>query len=412
MATQVLILAAGRGSRLGRKTRDIPKPLLQIGPKSLIEHPLEMFAEAGVGPVGIVVGYQADAIREVVGIRAEYLKNPRWATSNSLYSFSLAHDWVREDLLVLNCDVFFHPQILDRLLATGGDCFAYDSRSGGGREHMKVRLQDGRLVEMGKDLSPEHTHGENVGILYFKAATARLLFDEAERCIRAQGSNDWLGAAVQRLAQRLPFRGCDIAPLPWAEIDFAYDLDHARKQVWPAMQGRRPRVRRRIRVLATAGLALAGLMQTAFYTSSDSRQQPRDWEAVEFEAAEAVEILSPRGKRQAWWLVEPGRALETEILGPDTVRLESRLVLPSLDAEARPYILGVYLDGESAQWLSCSATPSGSTRWGAAAVAKRVRNLVDIPPGLHRIRIELRSIAGESCLVRLRQAEGLTDDET
>ncbi len=412
MGTQVLILAAGRGSRLGPKTRDIPKPLLQIGPQSLIEHQLEMFADAGVGPVGIVVGYQADEIREAVGIRAEYLENPRWATSNSLYSFYLAREWVREDLVVLNCDVFFHPQILDRLLATGGDCFAYDSRSGGGREHMKVRLQDGRLVEMRKDLPSEHTHGENLGILHFRAETARMLFDEAECWIRARGSSDWLGAAVQRLAQRVPILGSDIAPLPWAEIDFAYDLDRARKQVWPAIQRGRPRVRRRTLGLATAGLAVAALMQTAFYTSSHSRQPPRDWESVEFEAADAVEIVSPRGKRQVWSLVEPGRSLETEILGPDAIRLESRLILPGRDVEERPYILGVYLDGEIAQWITCSATPSRSTRLGAEIVSKRNRNLVNIPPGVHCIRIELRSIAGESCLVRLRQAEGFTDDET
>lgn len=411
MATQVLILAAGRGSRMGPKTHDIPKPLLQIGSKFLIEHQLEMFADAGVGPVGIVVGYQADEIGAVVGIRADYMKNPRWATTNSLYSFYLARDWVRDDLLVLNCDVFFHPEILDRLLAAGGDCFAYDSRSGKGREHMKVRLQDGHLVEMGKDLAAQHTHGENVGILYFKAATARLLFDEAESWLRSQGSDDWLGAAVQRLAQRVPIRGTDISPLPWAEIDFAYDLDRARKQVLPAIQGGTPRVRRRTLVLATAGLALAGLMQTAFYTSSDSQQQ-REWEEVEFETGHAVEIISPQGKRQAWWLVESGQSAEVEILGPDTIRLESRLVLPSLDAEARPYILGVALDDEKVQWLTCSATPSRSARWAAEIVAKRNRNLVDIPPGVHRIRVELHSIAGESCLVRLRQAERVTDDET
>ena len=66
---------------------------------------------------------------------------------------------------------------------------------------------------------------------------------------------------------------------------------------------------------------------------------------------------------------------------------------------------------EIAQWITCSATPSRSSRWGAEIVAKRNRDLVDIPPGLHRIRIELASVAGESCLVRLRQAESFTDDE-
>lgn len=74
---QALILAAGRGSRLGESGKDTPKCLLQLDGKRLVEHQLETFAEAGVSPVGMVIGYCADEIREVVGIRAEYVRNPR-----------------------------------------------------------------------------------------------------------------------------------------------------------------------------------------------------------------------------------------------------------------------------------------------------------------------------------------------
>ena len=84
---QALILAAGRGSRLGGHTADVPKCLLEVGRRPLIEHQLGTLADAGVGPVGMVLGYCADEIKGVVGIRAEYILNPRWNTTNSLYSF-------------------------------------------------------------------------------------------------------------------------------------------------------------------------------------------------------------------------------------------------------------------------------------------------------------------------------------
>ena len=67
MTTQGLILAAGRGSRLGPNSEGIPKPLLQVGRRTLIEHQLEMLAQADVGPVGMVVGYCADEIERFVG---------------------------------------------------------------------------------------------------------------------------------------------------------------------------------------------------------------------------------------------------------------------------------------------------------------------------------------------------------
>ena len=47
---QALILAAGRGRRMGEKTAGLPKCLLEIGARPLIEHQLEALAESGVGP--------------------------------------------------------------------------------------------------------------------------------------------------------------------------------------------------------------------------------------------------------------------------------------------------------------------------------------------------------------------------
>ena len=74
---QALILAAGRGSRLGGTVDGTPKTLLQIGQRHLIEHQLETLAEAGVGPVHLVVGYGAEEVREIVGSRAEFVRQFR-----------------------------------------------------------------------------------------------------------------------------------------------------------------------------------------------------------------------------------------------------------------------------------------------------------------------------------------------
>ena len=120
---------------------------------------------------------------DVVGIRAECLRNPRWSATNSLYSFWLARDWVKGDVVVLNCDVLFSPRVLERLLDAPGDALAYDSGSGDLREQMSVRVEDGLLRDMSKTMSPEQVSGENVGIVKLTAVvndpkthTARFCF--------------------------------------------------------------------------------------------------------------------------------------------------------------------------------------------------------------------------------------------
>ena len=68
---RAFLLAAGLGTRLRPLTHRVPKCLLEVGGRPLVEHQLETLADAGVGPVGMVVGYCADAIREAVRIRNE-----------------------------------------------------------------------------------------------------------------------------------------------------------------------------------------------------------------------------------------------------------------------------------------------------------------------------------------------------
>ena len=232
---QAVILAAGRGSRLNENTRDVPKCLQVVGGTTLLERQIRILRAAGVEEICVVAGYKAELVREAVGDSVHIIENPRYAQTNSLYSFWLCRDWVRASLLVLNCDVFAARQILERVLETPGSAFAYDSSSGDDAEHMKVDVSKGYLQVMRKDLPDCLTGGENVGILFFEAPAARRLFEEAESTLAAGGEKMWLAAAVERLATYVPLRGADVHGHPWVEIDFPEDLERARREVWPQM---------------------------------------------------------------------------------------------------------------------------------------------------------------------------------
>lgn len=233
---QALILAAGRGSRLGQQTEALPKCLLEVGGRPLIEHQLQALADAGIGPVGMVVGYRADVLRDVVDIRAEYIVSERWDETNSLYSLWLARDWVKGPVVVLNSDLVVHPEVLERLVSVEGDAIVFDSTSGHGREHMKVEVVDGQLRTMSKKLPAHRVSGENVGILSFSEETARAVFKAAGDLLTAEGEDQWVSAAVCKVAQERRIRMVDIGDLPWSEIDFSYDLYEAQNEVWPAIR--------------------------------------------------------------------------------------------------------------------------------------------------------------------------------
>lgn len=238
---QGLILAAGRGRRLGAKVDEVPKCLLRVGGKTLLDHQLDMLESAGIRDVCIVAGYQKNALARAVRGRATIICNEHWADTNSLYSLSLAREWVANDVVVMNCDVLVDPAVLPQLLATRSSCFAYDSSSGNDDEHMKVELSGNRLVTMSKTLDATCVHGENVGLLHFLADDARRLFEHADAVLATGSKKQWMASAVQHLAEQRSLQGVDVRGRPWIEIDYAEDLEDARRRVWPLIQRQRSR---------------------------------------------------------------------------------------------------------------------------------------------------------------------------
>lgn len=399
-----LILAAGRGSRLGDYNDGTPKCLLEVGRRRLIEHQLEALAECGVAPVAMVVGYGADEVRDAVGIRAEYVHNRRWEQTNSIYSFWLAREWLSDAVVVLNCDVLFSPEILARLLEVEGDAIAYDSTSGGSPEHMKVTVRDGRLCDMSKNMPASESAGENVGVLCFTAETARAIAERADALIAAGHEKTWLGAAVREVAQERHINAVDIAGLPWGEVDSAYDLEHVRKNVWPRMR-RDSTPPRRVARVAAAPLLAFGLLSLLGYTWLTGHKEAGDWDTLDVQGVVQTD-LALDDRTQGWWLLEAGGSAEALVHGPGPIRVESRLLLDTKTDERVPYVIAVELDGKLVDIFKHSGAPDPAAHVGSSTAAQRKRIEIDVPSGAHTVRVRLlASDASSRCLIRVREPD-------
>jgi choline kinase len=122
---RAVILAAGRGSRLGPHTEDRPKCMVEIADKPLIRRQIAALRGGGVSSIGIVRGYLADKI-DIED--ATYFENPRWAGTNMVMSLVAAASWMRSDSVVISyADIFYGRDIVRDLAAASGDLVvAYD----------------------------------------------------------------------------------------------------------------------------------------------------------------------------------------------------------------------------------------------------------------------------------------------
>jgi UDP-N-acetylglucosamine diphosphorylase / glucose-1-phosphate thymidylyltransferase / UDP-N-acetylgalactosamine diphosphorylase / glucosamine-1-phosphate N-acetyltransferase / galactosamine-1-phosphate N-acetyltransferase len=69
---QAVILAAGRGTRMRELTAELPKPMIEVRGKPVLQHILEGLRNAGVGQLLLVVGYRADAVQNFFGDGSRY----------------------------------------------------------------------------------------------------------------------------------------------------------------------------------------------------------------------------------------------------------------------------------------------------------------------------------------------------
>jgi UDP-N-acetylglucosamine diphosphorylase / glucose-1-phosphate thymidylyltransferase / UDP-N-acetylgalactosamine diphosphorylase / glucosamine-1-phosphate N-acetyltransferase / galactosamine-1-phosphate N-acetyltransferase len=77
---KAVVLAAGRGTRMRGLTADLPKPMIDVRGKPVLQHIVEGLREAGVREFLIIVGYHADAVQNFFGDGSRYNIEIQYAT--------------------------------------------------------------------------------------------------------------------------------------------------------------------------------------------------------------------------------------------------------------------------------------------------------------------------------------------
>jgi L-glutamine-phosphate cytidylyltransferase len=122
---KALILAAGRGSRMGALTGDAPKCLTQLGGRSLLDWQISALQAAGIQDIGIVRGYLAEKLQRP---KVYCFENSRWQSTNMVRSLETAKPWLKAATCVVSySDIVYAPASVRALLEVPADIsIAYD----------------------------------------------------------------------------------------------------------------------------------------------------------------------------------------------------------------------------------------------------------------------------------------------
>lgn len=236
---KAIILAAGRGERLGDAAAGRPKCLLRFGGKTLLQRHIENLDRPDAGRIVVVTGYRHEQIEAALAqiesrVPVETVANPDYELG-SIVSLHCARDFLADgtDTILMDADVLYGPDILGRLFDTqSGNCFLLDRDFEPGDEPVKLCVSGVTPVEFRK--IPDRAiswdyQGESVGFFRFDAAMSARLARRAEEYLDSNRSREPYEEAIRDLLRETPglFHVEDITGQAWIEIDFPADVERA-----------------------------------------------------------------------------------------------------------------------------------------------------------------------------------------
>lgn len=232
---RALILAAGRGGRMGRLCDDRPKCLVKLEGKPLIERQIAALRRGGVDAIGVVRGYRAEMI-DFPGLT--YFSNERWAETNMVMSLAAAATWLRSGPLIVSyADIFYRNELVRGLASAPGQLVvSYDrewrplwtrrfANPLTDAETFRITAA-GQLLEIGgKTTRIEEIEGQYIGLLKFTPPAWRAVESLLGRLDKPVRDRLDVTGLLRRMLTSQDFPIDTFASNgQWGEVDNAEDL--------------------------------------------------------------------------------------------------------------------------------------------------------------------------------------------
>lgn len=256
---RAILIAAGRGKRLGPHTEEIPKCMVQVGSRPILGWVWRALEAVGVEELVVIRGYRGDVLESFVKTlvpKVTFVDNTEWQTNNVLLSMMCARQYLDQPTYLTYSDIIFTPAVTRAAAASTAEIglvIDRDFRSiyEGRTEHpldegeVSDLMPDGSVARVGKKaLPPAEAIGEYIGLARLGArgvAAVANSLDQLAHRFEGKEHEPFMRAATYRNAyqtdlwQTMIDGGIRIDPVlvdgQWREIDTGQDLDRARQLV-------------------------------------------------------------------------------------------------------------------------------------------------------------------------------------
>jgi choline kinase len=244
---KAIIIAAGSAKRLGNETRELPKGLLDINGKSILQRQIDILRESGIEEIIIIRGPHKEKFEfdEIT-----YVDDSRYEEHDVLLSLMAAKEKMEGDIITTYSDILFGKKILNQILNSKADIGIATDLKWGGKyenrtEHPKsqadnVIIQNNEIVKIKKnilEISENQKNGEFIGIMKFSKKGVKKFVEvfnqlEKDKPSPFHDADIFEKAYLTDMIQELINQKISIQPIivegEWYEIDTLQDLKNIR----------------------------------------------------------------------------------------------------------------------------------------------------------------------------------------
>ena len=245
---KIIIIAAGWATRLGKETIDVPKGLLKITKKSIIEMQLDLFQENHLSDITIITGPNKDKFKFK---NVNYIQNKDSKNQEVLGSLMKSKSIMNDEVLTSYSDIIFDASVFRSMLDFKGDIgiavdLDWEKKYLNRTQHPKseadnVLIENHRVLKIKKNIKESKSTqklGEFIGLMKLSKNGAKIFVEKYEHLLKShkgkfQNAPSLKKAYLTDMIQELIDSGFSVEPIiingKWYEIDTPEDLHIVRK---------------------------------------------------------------------------------------------------------------------------------------------------------------------------------------
>ena len=247
---KVIIIASGSSTRLAKETSGVPKGLLKINGKSIIEIQLDLFQKNQLSDITIIVGPNKEKFKFK---NVDYVTDHDFQSHDVLGSLMVCRSIINDQILISYSDIIFDENILHSMLDFKGDIgiavdLNWEKKYVTRTQHPKseadnVLMENNKILKIKKNITKSNSKqnlGEFIGLMKLSKSGAKIFIEKFNYLIKSHEGKFHNAQSIKKayltdMLQELIDSGIVVEPIiingKWCEIDTLQDLQLARKKI-------------------------------------------------------------------------------------------------------------------------------------------------------------------------------------